>query len=84
MQSMKCRIENVIQTLDLEVMIDDEFFENYRGTGMCVCTQAGSTAYNRSLKGAVIDEGLNLLQLHEITRYPSQPLSFIRCTSDTE
>lgn len=61
------RIENVIQTLDLEVMIDDEFFENYRGTGMCVCTQAGSTAYNRSLKGAVIDEGLNLLQLHEIT-----------------
>lgn len=61
------RIENVIQTLDLEVMIDDEFFENYRGTGMCVCTQAGSTAYNRSLKGAVIDEGLNLMQLHEIT-----------------
>lgn len=61
------RIENVIQTLQLEVKIDDEFFENYRGTGMCVCTQAGSTAYNRSLKGAVIDEGLNLLQLHEIT-----------------
>lgn len=61
------RIENVIQTLDLELMIDNEFFENYRGTGMCVCTQAGSTAYNRSLKGAVIDEGLNLMQLHEIT-----------------
>lgn len=61
------RIENVIRTQDLTVTIDGEFFENYKGTGMCVSTQAGSTAYNRSLKGAVIDKGLNLLQLHEIT-----------------
>ncbi len=61
------RIENVIRTLNLEVLIDHEFFESYRGTGMCISTQAGSTAYNRSLKGAVIDEGLNLLQVHEIT-----------------
>lgn len=61
------RIENVIRTQDLVLHLDDEFFEKYRGTGMCLCTQAGSTAYNRSLKGAVIDAGLNLMQLHEIT-----------------
>lgn len=61
------RIENVIRTQVLDVMIDDVKFESFRGTGMCVSTQAGSTAYNRSLKGAVIDEKLSLMQLHEIT-----------------
>lgn len=61
------RIENVIRTQVLDVMIDNVNFESFRGTGMCVSTQAGSTAYNRSLKGAVIDEKLSLMQLHEIT-----------------
>lgn len=61
------RIENVIRTQLLNVKIDGNAFETFRGTGMCVSTQSGSTAYNRSLKGAVIEEGLNLLQLHEIT-----------------
>lgn len=61
------RIENIIRTQELTVSIDDQFFENFRGTGMCLCTQAGSTAYNRSLKGAVIDDHLNLMQLQEIT-----------------
>lgn len=61
------RIENVIRTLAMDVFIDGEYFESYRGTGLCVCTQQGSTAYNRSLKGAVIDEHLHLMQLHEIT-----------------
>lgn len=61
------RIENVVRTQLLNVKIDGVPFETFRGTGMCVSTQAGSTAYNRSLRGAVIEEGLNLLQLHEIT-----------------
>lgn len=61
------RIENVIRTQELEVKIDGEHFEYFRGTGMCVSTQAGSTAYNRSLKGAVLDQDLELIQLHEIT-----------------
>lgn len=61
------RIENVVRTQLLNVKVDGFPFESFRGTGMCVSTQSGSTAYNRSLKGAVIEEGLNLLQLHEIT-----------------
>ena len=61
------RIENIIRTQELDVMIDEEHFEIFRGTGMCVCTQSGSTAYNRSLRGAVIEQDLNLIQLHEIT-----------------
>ena len=46
---------------------DGEFFETCRGSGICLSTQAGSTAYNRSLGGAVIDCGLSLMQLAEIT-----------------
>lgn len=61
------RIENVIRTQILDIYIDDEFFETCRGTGICLSTQAGSTAYNRSLRGAVIDNGLSLMQLAEIT-----------------
>lgn len=61
------RIENVVRTQVLNVYIDGDKLETFRGTGMCVSTQSGSTAYNRSLKGAVIEEGLDLIQLHEIT-----------------
>lgn len=61
------RIENVIKTHILDIYIDNEYFQTFRGTGMCICTQAGSTAYNRSLKGAVIDSGLELMQMSEIT-----------------
>lgn len=61
------RIENVIQTQIVDVYIDEEYFETIHGSGVCISTQAGSTAYNRSLRGGVVDSGLQLLQLCEIT-----------------
>lgn len=61
------RIENIIRTQQTDVYVDGEFFETCRGSGICLCTQAGSSAYNRSLGGAVIDSGLSLMQLSEIT-----------------
>lgn len=61
------RIENIIRTQQLDIYVDGEFFETCRGSGICLSTQAGSTAYNRSLKGAVIDSGLSLMQLAEVT-----------------
>ena len=60
------RIENIARTQILDVHLSDEYLETFRGTGMCVCTQLGSTAYNRSLGGAVIQEGLDLIELSEI------------------
>lgn len=61
------RIENIVRTQTLDIHIDQEFFETIHGSGVCISTQLGSTAYNRSLKGAVIDDGLRLIQLCEIT-----------------
>ncbi len=60
------RIENSFRTQIMDVYIGEELLETYRGTGLCISTQLGSTAYNRSVHGAVIHEGLNLLQLSEI------------------
>lgn len=61
------RIENIIKTQILKVWINDVFLETFRGTGICVSTQPGSTGYNRSLKGAVISDNLELMQMTEIT-----------------
>lgn len=61
------RVENIIRTQLIRVSINGEYMETFRGTGLCISTQAGSTAYNRSLGGAILHEGLNLLQLSEIT-----------------
>lgn len=61
------RIENICKTQTLDIYIDMEFFETVKGNGMCLSTQAGATAYNRSLKGAVIDSGLEVMQLCEIS-----------------
>lgn len=60
------RIENVVRTQEMEISINQQHFETYRGTGMCVSSQNGSTAYNRSLGGAVLQEGLNLIEMCEI------------------
>lgn len=61
------RVENVHKTQIMDVYLDGSKLERFRGTGLCVCTQLGSTAYNRSLNGAVIQNGLELLELSEIT-----------------
>ena len=61
------RIENIIRTQGIDVYINDKKLETFRGTGLCLCTQAGSTAYNRSLKGAVVEPGLDIMELSEVT-----------------
>lgn len=55
-----------LRTLALNVCIDNNFFETFKGTGLCISTPFGSTAYNKSLHGAVIDNRLNAIQLTEI------------------
>lgn len=61
------RIENAARTQTMYVLIDGQPWEDFRGTGICLATQLGSTAYNRSLGGAVIQEGLPLVELTEIS-----------------
>lgn len=61
------RVENIVKTQVIDVFLDDEYFEKFRGNGLCISGQYGSTAYNRSIGGAVMFPGLDLLQLTEIS-----------------
>lgn len=62
----ECLIRRVNGTLLGDVYIEDEFFERFRGDGLAVSTPTGSTAYNKSIGGAVIHPRVNALQLTEI------------------
>lgn len=59
-------VKRVSHTLEADVYINDQLFENFRGDGLCVSTPTGSTAYNKSLGGAVIHPRLKALQMTEI------------------
>jgi len=53
-------------TLVAQLNINDEMFEMFRGDGICVSTPSGSTAYNKSLGGAIIHPSHESIQIAEI------------------
>ncbi len=57
---------NPIKTQILDIYINDILFENFRGTGICVCTPSGSTGYNKSLGGALLDHHNELFEITKI------------------
>ena len=65
------RIENPFHTLVCDVHINDEQLETFQGNGLVVSSSIGSTAYNRSLGGAIIEQNLSLLELTEIATIQS-------------
>lgn len=63
----ECSIRsNVIKAFVMDVFIDDLHFETFRGDGMIVSTPTGSTAYNKSVRGAIVDPRLSAIQVSEI------------------
>lgn len=59
-------VKNLDKTLVAEVYIKDELFETFRGDGLSVSTPTGSTAYSKSIGGAVIHPRVNAIQLNEV------------------
>ena len=55
-----------IYTIHLDISIGGEFIERFSGDGVLVSTPAGSTAYNYSLGGSIVDPRLELLQVTPI------------------
>ncbi|WP_379969937.1 NAD kinase [Ectobacillus sp. sgz5001026] len=53
-------------TLVVDVEIRGDYFETFRGDGLCVSTPSGSTAYNKALGGAIIHPSLEALQITEM------------------
>lgn len=79
----ECSIRSgIIKTFVMDVFIDDLHFETFRGDGMIVATPTGSTAYNKSVNGAVVDPLLPCIQVSELAslnnnRYRTLGSSFI-------
>lgn len=59
-------------TLVSDVFINDKYFECFRGDGLCVSTPTGSTGYNKSVGGAVLNPRLKALQMTEIASINNQ------------
>ena len=62
----------------LDISIGGSFIESFSGDGILVSTPAGSTAYNYSLGGAIVDPKLRLLQVT-----PMAPLNTVAYRSFT-
>lgn len=60
------RIENPFSVLKAKIIIDNEVLEEFFGNGINISSTLGSSAYNRSLGGSIIDRDINLLQIKEI------------------
>lgn len=58
-------ITNPIHTQIIDVYINEKHFETFRGTGLLISPPTGSTAYNKSLGGSIIDPHIKAIQLTE-------------------
>ncbi|TFJ92552.1 NAD kinase [Lentibacillus salicampi] len=72
----------IIKSIVIDVHIDDKHFETFRGDGLIVATPTGSTGYNKSTQGAVIDPKIPCFQVSEIAslnnnRYRTLGSSFV-------
>lgn len=57
------------QLLEGEVYVSQDHLMRMRANGLCISTPSGSTAYNKSLKGAVMDPEVGALQLSLIAPF---------------
>jgi len=53
-------------SIHLDISIGGSFIQRFSGDGILVATPAGSTAYNYSLGGSIVDPRINLLQVTPI------------------
>lgn len=60
------RIENPFRTLISDISISGTYLENFRGNGLVISSAIGSSAYNKSLGGAIIHPNLPAMQLTEV------------------
>ncbi|WP_440894921.1 NAD kinase [Amphibacillus sp. Q70] len=60
-------IKRIEGSVVLDVKINGQPFERFRGDGLCVSTPSGSTAYNKALGGAIVHPSLSTMQITEMS-----------------
>ena len=59
-------IRRASKTMNCDVQISGMLFERFRGDGLSISTPTGSTAYNKSIGGAVMHPQVEAMQVAEI------------------
>ncbi|MGC6568419.1 NAD kinase [Streptococcus sp. VTCC 12886] len=59
-------IKRLSKTMVADIIINNVPFERFRGDGISVSTPTGSTAYNKSLGGAVLHPTIEAMQIAEV------------------
>lgn len=57
---------SIVKTFIMDIFIDDLLLETFRGDGVIVSTPTGSTGYNKSAHGAILDPMIPCLQVIEL------------------
>ena len=65
------------QTVDLDLKIEDRYRYSMRGDGLIICTPTGSTAYNVSAYGPVLEDGTNVLAITPICAHTKDILPLV-------
>lgn len=58
--------ERDLNVIHLDVLVDGHLLESFAGDGLLISTSFGSTAYNRSCGGCIVENSLNTLQITPI------------------
>ena len=67
------------RTIHLSLDVNGKHIQNFSGDGMIISTPTGSTAYNYSAGGSIVDPGLSLMQLTPL--YPINTNAYRSFTS---
>ena len=65
------------QTVDLDLKIEDKYRYSMRGDGLIICTPTGSTAYNLSAYGPLLEDGTNVLAVTPICAHTKDILPLV-------
>ena len=69
---------NLLKINEMSVLIDNELLEKYSGDGLLVSTTFGSTAYNLSLNGSIVDSKINTFQITPLAPTNNSIISNLR------
>ena len=72
-----------LQVLNFHIYVNGQFLNSYSADGMIVATPTGSTGYNLSAGGPIVEPGANLLLLTPICPHTLNTRSIVLAPDDT-